>query len=50
LAFGATDQRFSLPAYRLAPMALQLAIVAAAGIYLPGPVVAWFRHVASLLG
>ena len=50
LAFGATDQRFSLPAYRLAPMALQLAIVAAAGIYLPGPVVAWFRHVARLLG
>jgi len=50
LAFGTTDHRFSLPAYRLAPMALQLAIVAAAGIYLPGPVVAWFRHVARLLG
>jgi len=50
LAFGATDQRFALPAYRLAPMALQLALVAAAGIYLPGPVVTWFRHVASLLG
>jgi hydrogenase-4 component F len=50
LAFGATDKRHALPAYRLAPMALQLALVAAAGIYLPGPVVAWFRHVASLLG
>jgi hydrogenase-4 component F len=50
LAFGSTDQRYALPAYRLAPMALQLAVVAAAGIYLPGPVVTWFRHVASLLG
>jgi len=50
LAFGATEQRHRLPAYRLVPMALQLTIVAVAGIYLPGPVVAWFRHVASLLG
>jgi hydrogenase-4 component F len=50
LAFGATDRRHALPAYRLAPMALQLALVAAAGIYLPGPVITWFRHVASLLG
>jgi len=50
LAFGATDQRYTLPAYRLAPMALQLALVAVAGIYLPRPVVTWFRHVASLLG
>ena len=50
LAFGATDHRHTLPAYRLAPMALQLSLVAVAGIYLPGPVVAWFRHVATLLG
>ena len=34
-------------AWRLAPMALHLSLVAIAGIYLPGAVVAWFRHVAS---
>jgi hydrogenase-4 component F len=31
-------------------MFAHLAIVATAGIYLPGPVVAWFQHVARLLG
>jgi hydrogenase-4 component F len=31
-------------------MALHLALVAVAGVYLPEPVVAWFRHVARLLG
>ena len=50
LAFGDTDKRHSLPAWRLAPMTLHLLLVAAAGVYLPGPVVAWFRHVASQLG
>ena len=50
LAFGDTDKRHRLPAWRLAPMTLHLALVAAAGVYLPGPVVAWFRHVASQLG
>jgi len=50
LAFGETARQHSLPAYRLAPMALHLGLVAAAGIYLPEPVVAWFRHVASQLG
>jgi hydrogenase-4 component F len=50
LAFGATDKQHSLPAWRLAPMTLHLLLVAAAGVYLPGPVVAWFRHVASQLG
>src|SRR3989440_1527516 len=50
LAFGDTDKRHLLPAWRLAPMTLHLALVAAAGIYLPGPIVAWFRHVASQLG
>ena len=49
LAFGDTKKRFTLPAYRLAPMALQLGLVAVAGIYLPGTIVAWFQHVASLL-
>jgi hydrogenase-4 component F len=32
------------------PMFLHLALVLCAGIFLPGPLVAWFRHVASLLG
>src|SRR5207302_218995 len=50
LAFGDTDKRHLLPAWRLAPMTLHLALVAAAGVYLPGPIVAWFRHVASQLG
>ena len=50
MAFGATDKHYSLAAYRLAPMALHLTLVAIAGLYLPAAVVAWFRHVASLLG
>jgi len=32
------------------PMFAHLGLVLAAGIYLPGPLVAWFRHVAALLG
>jgi hydrogenase-4 component F len=32
------------------PMIAHFALVLAAGIYLPGPLVAWFRHVASILG
>jgi hydrogenase-4 component F len=32
------------------PMFAHLAPVLAAGIYLPEPLVAWFRHVAALLG
>jgi hydrogenase-4 component F len=50
LAFGETDKRHTLPAWRLAPMALHLGLVATAGIYLPVAVVTWFRHVASQLG
>jgi hydrogenase-4 component F len=50
LAFGDSEKRHALPAYRLAPMALHLGLVAAAGLYLPAAVVAWFRNVASLLG
>jgi hydrogenase-4 component F len=50
LAFGESEKRHKLAAYRLAPMALHLVIVAIAGLYLPGPVIAWFRHVAALLG
>jgi hydrogenase-4 component F len=32
------------------PMYVHLALVFTAGVYLPPPLVAWFRHVASLLG
>jgi hydrogenase-4 component F len=32
------------------PMFAHLALVLMAGIYLPGPLVAWFQHVAALLG
>lgn len=50
MGFGATEKRHTLPAYRLAPMALHLGLVAVAGICLPETVVTWFRHVARLLG
>jgi len=50
LAFGETAKQHQLPAWRLAPMALHLVLVAIAGIYLPASIIAWFRHVASLLG
>jgi hydrogenase-4 component F len=32
------------------PMFAHLALVLVAGIYLPGPLVAWFQHVARMLG
>jgi hydrogenase-4 component F len=32
------------------PMFVHLALVLAAGIYLPGPLVTWFQNVAKLLG
>lgn len=33
-----------------APLAAHMALVLVAGIYLPGPVAAWFQHIAGLLG
>jgi hydrogenase-4 component F len=50
LAFGESAKRHSLPAYRLAPMVLHLILVCAAGVYLPAPIVQWFRNVATMLG
>jgi hydrogenase-4 component F len=32
------------------PMFAHLALVLLAGFYLPAPLVAWFQHVAALLG
>ena len=35
---------------RMDRMMRVLAIVLVAGLYLPGPVVAWFQHIADMLG
>jgi hydrogenase-4 component F len=50
LAFG--DPTGSLAPVRASylPMFAHLALVLAAGIYLPPPLVAWFQHIARLLG
>jgi hydrogenase-4 component F len=50
VAFGAptVDETPSQASY--APMFAHLALVLVAGIYLPPPLVAWFQHVAGLLG
>jgi len=32
------------------PMILHLSLVLMAGLYIPGPIVAWFQHVAAMLG
>jgi hydrogenase-4 component F len=50
LAFGETTKRHKLPAWRLTPMILHLGLVTLAGVYLPAPIVQWFRNVATMLG
>jgi hydrogenase-4 component F len=50
LAFGETAKRHSLSAWRLTPMILHLVLVTVAGVYLPAPIVQWFRNVATMLG
>jgi hydrogenase-4 component F len=50
VAFGDTAKRHAMPAWRLAPMAAHLALVAVAGVFIPEPIVTWFRHVARVLG
>jgi len=62
LAFGAlllrlTSVAFGAPSGSLAadngtyfPIYSHLALVVAGGLYLPGPLVAWFQHVALMLG
>ena len=50
LAFG-EPQGSSAPAEAsLVPLYAHLALVLVAGLYLPPPLVAWFQHVATLLG
>jgi len=50
LAFGEPKGSTAPAQASYIPMFVHLAIVVGAGIYLPGPVVAWFQHVARLLG
>ena len=50
LAFGTPQGSFEPAKASLVPMYLHLAVVFVAGIFLPGPVVTWFQHVARLLG
>jgi hydrogenase-4 component F len=49
LAFGDAKRGQVLPAWRLAPMALQFGLVAVAGVFLPAAIVTWFQNVAALL-
>jgi hydrogenase-4 component F len=50
LAFGPGEGGEKASAVALVPVFVHLAMVLAAGIYLPGPLVAWFQTVARLLG
>lgn len=50
LAFGPPQGSFEPARASLVPLYLHFAIVFVAGIFLPGPVVTWFQHVARLLG
>ena len=49
LAFGEPDGRNDPDKASFLPIGLHLALVLAAGIWLPPALVAWFQHVASLL-
>jgi hydrogenase-4 component F len=50
IAFGEPDGRGRPVSASLVPMYLHLALVLAAGVYLPTPLVAWFQAVARQLG
>jgi hydrogenase-4 component F len=51
LAFGEPDAAApGVHASSYIPMYAHFAVVLAAGIFLPGPLVSWFQHVAHLLG
>lgn len=50
LAFGAPAGSTAPVEASYVPMFTHLALVAAAGIYLPPPLVSWFQHIAGLLG
>jgi hydrogenase-4 component F len=50
IAFGEPLGSTERPKASYVPMFAHLALVLVAGVYLPPPVVAWFQHVARLLG
>jgi len=50
LAFGEPHGSNAPAQASFVPMFAHLTLVLAAGIYLPAPLVAWFQHVAGLLG
>jgi hydrogenase-4 component F len=50
IAFGASHGRMEPVKASYLPMFLHLALVLVAGLYLPPSLVAWFQHVANLLG
>ncbi|MGF1627818.1 MAG: hydrogenase 4 subunit F [Alphaproteobacteria bacterium] len=50
LAFGAPNGSLKPAEASFVPMFAHLALVLGAGVYLPPPLVAWFQHVAGLLG
>ena len=50
LAFGKPEGSMAPVKASYVPMYAHLALVLAAGIYLPPPIVSWFQHVASQLG
>jgi hydrogenase-4 component F len=50
VAFGEPDGGMAPVEASYVPLYSHLALVAGAGIYLPGPLVAWFQNVARLLG
>lgn len=50
LAFGKPTGSMAAVEASYAPLFAHLALVLMAGIYLPGPLVAWFQNVARLLG
>jgi hydrogenase-4 component F len=50
LAFGEPQGNTARAEASYVPMYVHFALVLIAGIYLPPPLVAWFQHVAGLLG
>ncbi|MBW8300529.1 MAG: hydrogenase 4 subunit F [Hydrogenophaga sp.] len=50
VAFGAPRGNTAPAEASYVPMYIHLALVLVAGVYLPAPLVAWFQHIASLLG
>jgi hydrogenase-4 component F len=50
LAFGEVKGETGPVKASYLPLAVHITLVLVAGIYLPGPLVAWFQHVAQMLG